>query len=180
VVEPEHYEKAFEIKPRARTMVYRDWLVKLSPVVHSYVAFLCQKQRATMSVQIQQLYTLARQIGETEFVAAVELAAEQEAYGVEYLMALTSNLKTAGSTATVSSIPVYSARNGLAETTPKAVTVDEAAWWLSQLPGQTQVARPLDHYEILVANRHQLHLEFNEPGEATAGTNTNTVTEGGR
>ncbi len=178
VVEPEHYEKAFEIKPRARTMVYRDWLVKLSPVVHSYVAFLCQKQRATMAVQIQQLYTLARQIGEAEFVAAVELAAEQEAFGVEYLMALTSNLKNTGSAPTFSSIPVYSGRNGSPETTPKAITVDEAAWWLSQLPGQAQVARPLDHYEILVANRHQLRFEFNEPGEATVGTNI--VAEGGR
>jgi transposase len=181
VVEPEHYEKAFEIKPRARTMVYRDWLVKLSPVVHSYVAFLCQKQRATMAAQIQQLYTLARQVGEAEFVAAVELATEQQAYGVEYLTALTSNLKPAGSApTTLNSIPVYSVRNGVSEPTPQAVTVDEASWWLSQLPGQAQVARPLDHYEILVANRHQLHFEFNETGEASIGANASSVAEGGR
>ena len=181
VVEPEHYERTFEIKPRARTMVYRDWLVKLSPVVHSYVAFLCQKQRATMAVQIQQLYTLARQIGEAEFVAAVELATEQQAYGVEYLTALTSNLKPAGSApTTLNSIPVYSVRNGVSEPIPKAGTVDEATWWLSQLPGQAQVARPLDHYEILVANRHQLHFEFNETGETSVGASASSLAEGGR
>ena len=158
VVEPEHYKRAFEIKPRVRTMVYRDWLMKLSPVVHSYVAFLCQKQLASMTVQIQQLYTLARQVGELEFVAAVVLAADQGAYGAEYLTALTSNLKTTGVTAMVtSSIPVYSNRNGYPETAirggitlnSKAVAVDEAARWLNQLPGQDQIARPLDHYETL-------------------------------
>ncbi len=185
VVEPEHYERAFEIKPRARTMVYRDWLVKLSPVVHSYVAFLCQKQRATMTVQIQQLYTLARQVGEEEFVAAVELATEQGAYGAEYLTALTANLKTNGITSMVTgSIPVYSDRNGYHETAirggntlnSKAVAVDEAARWLNQLPGQAQIARPLDHYEILVANRHQL----NEIREVGVGNPANIVVGGGR
>ncbi len=192
VVEPEHYERAFEIKPRARTMVYRDWLVKLSPAVHAYVAFLCQKQRATMAVQIQQLYTLARQVGELEFVAAVELATEQGAYGAEYLTALTSNLKTTGTAAmAASSIPVYSGsgRNGYQEAAisevitlnSKAVAVEEAAGWLNQLPAQAQVARPLDHYEILVANRHQLQfeLQLNEAGEATVGKVANIVVGGG-
>ncbi len=188
VVEPEHYERAFEIKPRARTMVYRDWLVKLSPVVHAYVAFLCQKQRSTMTGQIQKLYTLARQVGEGEFVAVVELASEQGAYGAEYLTALTLslNLKTPGTGVETGTgpVPVYSARNDPNKTgtgtginlNPKAMGVDEAARWLSQLPSQAQVARPLDHYEILVANRHQL----NEASQLVVGTPAAVAAEVGR
>ena len=29
IVKPDHYEKAFATKPRARVMVYRDWLIGL-------------------------------------------------------------------------------------------------------------------------------------------------------
>lgn len=151
MVEPEHFERAFEIKPRARTMVYRDWLVKLSPVVQSYLAEICRKQRASMSSQIQQMYTLARQIGTAEFIAAVELATEQGAYGAEYIAALHE-----------SPTPPPLTETGTDRNKPesgpvlKAGAGDEVALWLSQLPPQSEVSRQLEEYEPLVANRLQL------------------------
>ena len=41
-----------------------------------------------MEPQILRFYALAREAGVTEFMAAVELAAEQQAIGVDYVRAL--------------------------------------------------------------------------------------------
>ena len=88
IVVPEHYEAVFVRKPRARVMVYRDWLVGLSPAVASYVAQVCHKYYDQMEAQILRLYALAQAAGTAEFVAAVELAAAQTAIGVDYVQAL--------------------------------------------------------------------------------------------
>jgi hypothetical protein len=45
IIDPTHFEAAFQRKPRGRMMVYRDWLCGLSPVVLSYVAELSHKRR---------------------------------------------------------------------------------------------------------------------------------------
>src|SRR5258708_10857694 len=80
VIDPAHFEAAFASKPRGRVMVYRDWLCSLSPVVTTYVSELCYKRRAERNQQMLALYELAHEIGKPDFVAALELAAEQQMY----------------------------------------------------------------------------------------------------
>jgi hypothetical protein len=48
VIVPEHYEAVFVRKPRARVMVYRDWLVGLSPTIADYIAQVCHKHYAVL------------------------------------------------------------------------------------------------------------------------------------
>jgi hypothetical protein len=51
IVIPEHYEPVFALKPRARTMLYRDWLVGLAVPVAEYVGELCRKRYDEMESQ---------------------------------------------------------------------------------------------------------------------------------
>lgn len=88
IVIPEHYEPVFAHKPRARTMVYRDWLVGLAPSVATYVQRLCKRRYEEMDQQIAELYALAMEAGTERFVALVEAALEHEAVGIEYLRAV--------------------------------------------------------------------------------------------
>jgi hypothetical protein len=88
VVVPEHFAAVFALKPRARIMVYRDWLVGLSASAAAYVSLLCQRRYAEMAAQIPALYELAQQVGREEFLAAVELALEHQIVGADYLRAL--------------------------------------------------------------------------------------------
>ena len=87
VIVPEHFEAVFAKKPRARVVLYRDWLVALSPDVATYISQVCRKYYDQMEEQILRLYALAKEVGESEFMAAVELAAEQQAIGADYLCA---------------------------------------------------------------------------------------------
>lgn len=131
VVIPEHLEAVFVRKPRARVVVYRDWLVALSPVVAAYIGRVCHKYYSQMESQILSLYALAREVGEADFVAAVMLAAEQEAIGVEYVSALV-RLPHAQP---VVRLPEPLPLNG----------------WL-EAPAQREVERALADYERYVAN----------------------------
>jgi hypothetical protein len=88
IVNPAHFEAAFRTKPRARVMVYRDWLCDLAPAVNSYVRARCHKRRAEMKEQRLALDDLAQEIGKADFAAALELAAEQQMYGAEYVRAI--------------------------------------------------------------------------------------------
>ncbi len=88
VVEPAHFEAAFSQKPRARIMVYRDWLVGLGPPVADYIGVICRKRRNTMAAEITALYELAQHSPRADVLGALELAAEQQLYGVEYLRAI--------------------------------------------------------------------------------------------
>src|SRR5579859_5824556 len=128
IVNPAHFEAAFSTKPRARVMVYRDWLCDLAPMVNSYVRELCHKRRAEMNPQMIALYELAQEIGLTDFVTALELAAEQQMYGAEYVQAIVS-------------LPTASAPSGSAEASVLAL--------LSSLPAQHEVERDLAQYERL-------------------------------
>ncbi len=85
---PAHYEPVFARKPRARIMVYRDWLLSLSPQVAAYISELCRRRRDEMPTEIVTLYELAHQVGPTDLVGAIELAVEQGSYGVEYVQAI--------------------------------------------------------------------------------------------
>jgi hypothetical protein len=132
IITPEHFEAAFATQPRARVMVYRDWLCSLDPTVTSYVQELCYRRRAEMSQQISVLYATAQQHPRADFVAALELAAEQQMYGAEYVQAILS-------------LPVA--------LTPKASAHLWEPGGLPTAPAQPEVERSLSHYERYVANR---------------------------
>jgi len=131
VVIPEHYDAVFARKPRARVMAYRDWLVQLSALAADYISQLCRKRYAEMEPQMLALYQLAQQVGPAEFLAALELAHDQQTFGAEYVQALLAQ-------------PVARprARGDLASSLPAALHVP-----------QPEVERALAHYEQYVANR---------------------------
>jgi len=135
IITPAHFEAAFSTKPRARVMVYRDWLCTLTPQVNSYVCTLCHKRRAEMKEQMIALYELAQEVGTADFMAALELAAEQQMYGAEYVRAIVA-MPTA-------STPTSSAETSLRELLPS-------------LPAQHEVERDLAQYERHVANRDRV------------------------
>ncbi len=76
-----------------------------------------------------------RRVGNADFVTALELAAEQQMYGVEYVRAIVS-------------MPAASAPSSSAETNVLAL--------LPSLPAQHEVQRDLAQYERYVANRDQV------------------------
>ena len=133
VIDPAHFEAVFASKPRGRVMVYRDWLCNLSPQVASYVRELSYKRRAEMSQQMIALYDLAQEMGKPDFVAALELAAEQQTYGVEYVRTILAELTAA---------------------VPKTATQQASLQSLGRpVPEQQEVERSLADYEQYVANR---------------------------
>jgi transposase len=137
VIDPAHFEAAFVTKPRGRVMVYRDWLCNLSPVVTTYVSELCHKRRAEMNQQMIALYDLAQEIGKPDFVAALELAAEQQMYGAEYVRAIF----------VLPSAP-----------RPNAGAQADTDLPLLAAPAQQEVERDLGQYEQYVANRDSVVL----------------------
>jgi hypothetical protein len=88
IVIPEHYETAFNAKPRGRMLVYRDFLMQLSENVAEYLSYLSRRQRASLEEQVLILYRLAQKLGKSEFCAALDLAMEQGLYGAEYVVAI--------------------------------------------------------------------------------------------
>ena len=80
------------------------------------------------------LYDLAQEVGKLDFVAALELAAEQQMYGVEYLRTIVA-LPSAQRPSTAQALPFP---------------------LLSTLPTQQEVERDLAHYEQYVTNRDAL------------------------
>ena len=133
IIHPAHFEAAFATKPRGRVMVYRDWLCNLSPQVASYVRELSDKRRAEMSQQMLALYDLAQEMGKPDFVAALELAAEQQTYGVEYVRAILAEMT---------------------EAVPKTATQEACLQSLGRsVPEQQNVERSLADYEHYVSNR---------------------------
>jgi hypothetical protein len=136
VIVPEHFEAVFARKPRARVVLYRDWLVGLSPEVATYIGQICHKHYNQMEAQILRLYALAREVGEAAFVAAVQLAAAREAIGVDYVSAFVRG---------AASGPQPLARKGFS-----AQTAIFPVWLAA--PPQAEVERALTQYERYVAN----------------------------
>lgn len=132
VVIPEHYEAVFALKPRARVMTYRDWLVQLSPLAADYISLLCRKRYGEMERQILSLYQLAQQVGVGEFLAALELAHDQQTVGAEYVEAILTQPRSRPP------LPLPE----LATRLPAALAIP-----------QPTVERELAHYEQYVANR---------------------------
>ncbi len=135
IANPAHFEQAFSRKPRARVMVYRDWLCGLSESSLLSVRDLCQKRRGEMTQQITQLYDLAQQQPRVDCVAALELAAEQQMYGAEYVHAIL--------TLPQRSAPLLSAHLALSSRLPCVPVLQE-------------VEHDLAHYEHYVANRESV------------------------
>ncbi len=116
-------------------MVYRDWLCDLSPQVKSYIHTICHKRRREMRPQMIALYDLAQEMGTADFVAALELAAEQQMYGAEYIRA-------------IQALP--------ASTVPSHPAEMDSGSHLPDLPAQQEIERDLGHYERYVSNRDQV------------------------
>jgi hypothetical protein len=135
IITPDHFEAAFSTKLRGRVMLYRDWLCNLAPVVSSYVCELCHKRRADMNEQLIALYELAQDSGLADFVAALELAIEQQTYGAEYVRAILAP-------------PVPPA--------PLEAAHVRGRQFLSDGPTQREVERDLAQYERYVANRDRV------------------------
>ena len=88
-----------------------------------------------MKEQLPALYDLAQDSGLADFVAALELAAEQQMYGAEYVRAILEP--------------------------PSSLTPDESAHvrvnqLLASVPTQQDVERDLAQYERYVANRDRV------------------------
>lgn len=133
IVEPAHYEPVFAVKPRARVMAYRDWLVQLAPGAADYLSELCRKRYAEMDHQVLTLYQLAQRVGVAAFLSALEQAHAQQTFGAEYVAALLAPSATP-----------------LRPTPPAGTARLPAALQVSQ----ADVERALVHYEQYVANRH--------------------------
>lgn len=132
VIIPEHYEPVFARKPRARVMVYRDWLTQLSPQAADYIAAVCRARYATMEHELLTLYQHAQQVGVTRFLAALERAAAAQTVGAEYVQALLAQPQP------------------LERAAPPASPAERAL--AVQLP-QAAVERALTEYEQYVSNR---------------------------
>jgi hypothetical protein len=130
---PEHYDAVFALKPRARTMVYRDWLLALAPAVEAYVTLVCRKRYTEMDGQIAALYQLVQELGAPAFTQAVAQALAQQAIGAEYVRAL--------------------AAPGPVAPRPHPAALAPAG---HAGPSQREVERELAHYEQYVANRTAL------------------------
>src|SRR5256886_749745 len=135
IITPAHFEEAFKSKPRGRVMVYRDWLCDLSAQVNSYIHTICHKRRREMRPQMIALYELAQEIGTADFVAALELAAEQQMYGAEYIRAILALPASIG--------PTSAAETGI-------------TMHLPDLPAQQEIERDLAHSDRYVTNRAQV------------------------
>ena len=95
-------------------------------------------RRKEISQQLVALYDLAQEIGKADFVAALELATEQQMYGAEYLRAIVS-------------LP--------AAARPPAAAQTELDGLPLVSPPQSEVQRDLAQYEQYVANRDSLLQE---------------------
>lgn len=147
IVVPEHFETVFALKPRARVMVYRDWLVGLSESVGEYISLLCRKRYAEMNSEIAATYELAQSVGRDQFLAAIELAASQRTVGVEYLRALLVIPSSSKRRAFVNN-PSWSEAVGY-----DGHSLPDSLRGRLNAPPQREVERDLVLYEAYVANR---------------------------
>ena len=85
IIIPEHFEPVFAKKPRARVMVYRDFLVKQDASVASYISELCYRLRGEFGPHILAMYQLLETFGANQLGVACAIAGEHSAYGAEYL-----------------------------------------------------------------------------------------------
>jgi len=85
IVVPEHFAPLFAKKPRAQLMLYRQALLDLDPIAYAYVSVLSRRQRARLREEMLGLYALLQRYGPSDLLAAMDLAAQANAYGADYL-----------------------------------------------------------------------------------------------
>jgi hypothetical protein len=87
---PEHLKPMLDGRPKARIMVYREYLRQQHPEVEAYISGLCQARRGLEQYgpHILRLYEMLQQHGIGELAAACNLAASEGAFGAEYVAAL--------------------------------------------------------------------------------------------
>jgi transposase len=129
VVIPEHFSPLFGRKPRAQVMLYRQALLELGEVAIAYVTELSRRQRARLTPEILGLYELLQQHGSATLLAAMDLAQNANAYGVEYLAALIAAPRAAPFPFPDATLP--------------PLLVPGA-------PGQAEIDRQLELYEVYV------------------------------
>jgi len=88
VIDPTHYETVFEKKPRARVMVYRDFLMEQDKSISAFIAELCHRHKGTFGEQILEMHNMWQKHGTDELGVACALASEHGAYGSDYLSSL--------------------------------------------------------------------------------------------
>jgi hypothetical protein len=96
---------------------------------------VCQRRYSDLAPQITLLYETAQQYGRADFLTALELAAEQQMYGAEYLRAIL--------TQSHAPVPASAAKPG-----------SQARRTMS-----LEVERDLAEYETYVANRASVLTE---------------------
>ncbi len=101
VIEPSHYEEVFEKKPRARVMVYRDFLMAQDKSIKAFITELCRRYKGTFGEQIIEMYHMWQTYGTDELGVACALASEHGAYGSDYLESL---LRTSDKNQVISSL----------------------------------------------------------------------------
>lgn len=85
---PEHFEPAFEKKPRARIMLYRDFLIEQDTSIKAFTAELCRRCRGEFADHILKMYELWQEYGTEDLGIACALASEYGAYGSDYLVSV--------------------------------------------------------------------------------------------
>ena len=87
IIDPSHYEKVLEKKPKARVVLYRDYLCAMDIQVENFISHICYRRRGVdgYGPDILKMYELFRRHGKEDFLTAVSLALEWESYGSEYL-----------------------------------------------------------------------------------------------
>ena len=88
IINPNHYEPLFKEKPRAKEVVYRDFLIDQDISVEAYITELCRRYRGAYGVHIVEMYEMWQQYGSDELGIACALASEHGAYGSDYLRSL--------------------------------------------------------------------------------------------
>ncbi len=108
VIDPSHYEEVFVKKPRARVMVYRDFLMAQDKSIKAFIAELCRRYKGTFGEQIVEMYHMWQKYGTDELGVACALASEHGAYGSDYLESLlrTSDKGQLISSLTLSDVPL--------------------------------------------------------------------------
>ncbi|MBI3976810.1 MAG: hypothetical protein HY331_01365 [Chloroflexi bacterium] len=128
VVVPEHFAPLFGRKPRAQVMLYRQALLELGAVAVAYVREVSRRQRAHLRSEVLGLYALLGQHSADRLLAVLAQAAAANAYGVAYVQTLLA----------APSSPALDQRR------PELVPTLA----LPGVPGQADVERPLDRYEV--------------------------------
>lgn len=83
----EHAEQLFRWQ-RGKPYAQRQLLLDLDSLVEPYLTELVHRRPQGWERDVELMYQLYRQIGQTELLAAVELAIEQRCFGGEYLVAI--------------------------------------------------------------------------------------------